>query len=179
MQNYISQIASILMLSLMLTGCARDLSSNVYTSDSTMNLTLVGEIISMRLVKIKESDRLSDNAGGALGGGAMGAVLGSGVGKGTGRGAAVVGGAILGAGLGAAVQGKLGESKGYEYIIKVDNTNLKSDYYEGTAAMRSAISSATTSGLITVVQSVDAPLKEGQKVYVIFSDKRVRVIAAN
>lgn len=178
MQRKILQIISILVSSIMLTSCARDLSSNVYTSDATMNLTLQGEIIAVRQVKIKESDRLSDNTAGALGGGAMGAVLGSGVGGGTGKGAAVVGGAILGAGMGAAVQGKFGETKGFEYIIKVDTSKLKSDYYEGNAAMRSAISSATTSGLITVVQSIKDPLNEGQKVYVIFSDKRTRVIAA-
>ena len=108
----------------------------------------------------------------------MGAVLGSGIGGGTGKGAAVIGGAILGAGMGAAVQGKFGEAKGFEYIIKVDTSKLKSDYYEGNAAMRAAISSATTSGLITVVQSIKDPISEGQKVYVIFSDKRTRVIAA-
>jgi len=178
MQRKIFQIISIFLSSILLTSCARDLSSSVYTSDATMNLTLEGEIISAREVRIKEGDRLSDNTAGALGGGAMGAVLGSGVGGGAGKGAAIVGGAILGAGMGAAVQGKFGETKGYEYIIKVDTSKLKSDYYEGSAAMRAAISSATTSGLITVVQSIKDPISEGQKVYVIFSDKRTRVIAA-
>ena len=45
--------------------------------------------------------------------------------------------------------------------------------------MRNAISSATTSGLITIIQGTDNVLKEGQKVYVIFSDKRTRIIPCN
>ena len=156
----------IVILSTLLTGCARDLSSNMYTSDSTLSLTLVGEVISVRSVIIKDSDKLSDNIGGGLAGGAMGGVLGSGVGKGTGQTAAIVGGVIVGIVVGAAVQDKLGQSKGYEYIIKVDTSKLKSSYYEGSHAMRNAISSATTSGLITIVQAADQLVKEGEEVYV-------------
>ncbi|WP_341789405.1 hypothetical protein [Rickettsia endosymbiont of Polydrusus tereticollis] len=162
----------------LLTGCARDLSSNVYTSDSTLNLTLEGEVISIRPVIIKESDRLSDNSGGMLAGGVMGGVLGSGVGQGTGNAAAIVGGAIAGAALGSGLQGKLGEKKGYEYLVKVDTSKIKSDYYEGNSAMRNVISTAVTSGLITVVQATDSNIKTGQKVYIIFSEKRTRVIPA-
>jgi outer membrane lipoprotein SlyB len=43
--------------------------------------------------------------------------------------------------------------------------------------MRSAISTAITSGLVTIVQGKDVILSEKQPVYTIFSDKRVRVIA--
>ena len=42
--------------------------------------------------------------------------------------------------------------------------------------MRAVISAAATSGLITVVQSSNAGVTEGQKVYVIFSDHRTRII---
>jgi outer membrane lipoprotein SlyB len=139
---------------------------------------LEGQIISSRPIIIKESDRLGDNTGGMVAGGAMGAVLGSGVGKGTGQNAAVVGGAVVGAVLGSAIQGKLGENKGYEYIIKVDVSKIKNEYYEGSAAMRSAISAATTGGLVTIVQADKNAIPEGQKVYVIFSDKRTRIIPA-
>ena len=45
--------------------------------------------------------------------------------------------------------------------------------------MRDAISSATTSGMVTVIQGKDVKLQKGQKVYVIFSDKRARVISAD
>ena len=45
--------------------------------------------------------------------------------------------------------------------------------------MRNAISAATTSGVVTIVQGTDTMLKTGQKVYVIFSDDRTRVIPAS
>lgn len=179
MKTSFSSSICVFILATLLTGCARDLSSNMYTSDSTLSLTLVGEIISARPVLIKDSDKLSDNVAGGLAGGAMGGVLGSGVGGGTGNSAAIVGGVVVGSVVGAAVQSKLSQSKGYEYIIKVDTSNLKSDYYEGTPSMRNAISSATTSGLVTVVQAADKLIKEGEKVYVIFSEKRTRVIPMN
>ncbi|MCC8369499.1 MAG: hypothetical protein LN573_05520 [Rickettsia endosymbiont of Oxypoda opaca] len=178
MKKLFCQCIIFIILTSLLTGCARDLSSNVYTSDSTLNLTLEGEVISIRPVIIKESDRLSDNSGGMLAGGVMGGVLGSGVGQGTGNAAAVVGGAIAGAALGAGLQGKLGEKKGYEYLVKVDTSKIKSDYYEGNSAMRNVISTAVTSGLITVIQATDSNIKTGQKVYIIFSEKRTRVIPA-
>lgn len=162
-----------IILATFISGCARDLSSNVYSSDSTLSLTLEGEVVSVRPIKVKESERLSDNAGGIAGG-----VLGSTVGQGGGTTAAIVGGAIAGAVVGTILQDKLGESKGYEYLIKVDTSKIKSNYYEGSTAMRNVISSAVTSGLITVVQGTDIVLREGQKVYVIFSDKRTRIIPA-
>lgn len=162
-----------IILATFISGCASDLSSNVYSSDSTLSLTLEGEVVSVRPIKVKESERLSDNAGGIAGG-----VLGSTVGQGGGTTAAIVGGAIAGAVVGTILQDKLGESKGYEYLIKVDTSKIKSNYYEGSTAMRNVISSAVTSGLITVVQGTDIVLREGQKVYVIFSDKRTRIIPA-
>lgn len=164
-------------LVLILSACARDLSSNVYTSDSTLSLTMEGKILSVRPITIKDSDRLGDNAVGGLAGGALGGVAASSIGKGSGNAAAVVGGAVAGAVVGAVAQDMLSTSEGFEYIVKVDTKNLKSDYYEGSGAMRKAISSATTSGLVTVIQGKDVVFDEGQPVYVIFSDKRVRVIA--
>jgi outer membrane lipoprotein SlyB len=168
-----------LFLTLSLAGCARDLSSNVYTSDSTLSLTLEGKIVDVREVKVKEADKLAGNATGALAGGALGAVAGSGVGRGSGNTSAIVGGAILGAVAGAVIEDKLGTSKGYEYIIKVDTSKLKHEYYEGSASMRQAISAATTNGLITVVQGTDVVLQRGQNVYVTFSNSRTRVIPAS
>lgn len=162
-----------------LIGCARDLSTNVYTSDATQSLTLEGKIVAARAVTVKGSDSLGDNAGGMIAGGVLGGVVGSTMGQGAGNTLATVGGAAAGAALGSLAQDKLSQSKGYEYIVKVDQSKLKSAYYEGNAAMRNAISTATTSGLITVVQGTDQIFAPGQKVYVIFSDNRTRVIAAN
>lgn len=178
MKKIFSKTLAFFTITVLLSGCARDLSSDMYTSDSTLSLTLEGVIVSARPVKIKESDKLDDNSKGMLAGGAMGAVLGSNVGHGKGNTAAMVGAGIAGAALGTVIEGKLKESKGYEYLVKVDPTAIKSDYYEGNAAMRNAIAAATTSGLITVVQAADKILGEGQRVYVIFSGNRTRVIPA-
>ena len=179
MKKITLQIVSLLLLSVFVTGCARDLSSNVYSSDSTLSLTLEGKVIAVRAVTVKNHDKLGDNTGGILAGGAPGAVLGSTVGSGSGTTVAVVGGALAGAALGGVMQDKLSQKAGYEYIIKVDTSKLKSKYYEGNTAMRNAISAATTSGVVTIVQGTDTMLKTGQKVYVIFSDDRTRVIPAS
>lgn len=162
-----------------LSACTRDLSSSTYVSDSTLSLTLKGRVISARPVTIKDSDKKQDYTAGMLAGGAMGAAVGSGIGGGSGNTMAMVGGAIAGAAAGAAIQNAIGKSKGMEYIVEVDVSKLKNTYYEGNAAMRNAISSATTSGVITVVQSADNPVAVGQNVYVIYSADRARVIPAN
>ena len=178
--SFLKTVAAIMMLSL-LSGCARDLSSDMYVSSATLSLTMEGSIISARKVKIREEDKLSGNTGGMVAGGALGAVGGNAIGKGAGHTAAVVGLGLAGAGagVGALVQNELGKSEGYEFIIKVDTSKMKDRYYEGNAAMRSVISTALTSGLITVVQKDNPGVMIGNKVYVIFSDNRTRVIPAN
>ena len=170
-------IAASVTVTLLLSACARDLSGSTYTEDSTLNLTLEGKIVSVRPVVIKNADQLSQNTAGMIAGGAAGAAAGAQVGQGSGRGLAVVGGVLAGAAVGALAESELGKQDGYEYIVKVDTRNLKSDYFEGTGAMRNAIATATTSGLVTVVQGKDVVLQNGQPVYAIFSDKRVRLIA--
>lgn len=171
-------LLSIITILALLSACARDLSSSTYSSSSTLSLTLEGVVLDTRQVTIKDSEKMSDNSAGMLAGGVLGGVAGSGIGQGTGNDLAIVGGAIGGAIAGAALEGALSKQKGIEYIIKVDTSKLKSTYYEGNAQMRSAISAATTSGVITVVQAADNPIAAGQKVYVIFSDNRTRVIPA-
>lgn len=175
MRKIIHFIAAITVLA-SLSACARDLSSNSYTSDSTLSLTLEGKIVSARPIMIKNSDQLSRNSAGIISGGALGGVAGSAVGGKSGQALAVVGGVIAGAAIGALVESELGKQDGYEYIVKLDTSKLKSDYYEGTGAMRGAISAATTNGLVTIVQGNDVVLSEGQKVYAIFSDKRTRIV---
>ena len=57
MSNSFSKtVAAIMMLSL-LSGCARDLSSDMYVSSATLSLTMEGSIISARKVKIREEDK--------------------------------------------------------------------------------------------------------------------------
>lgn len=177
--NNLAKIAFVFSAVIILAGCARDLSSNVYTSDATLSLTMEGSIISVRPVTIKNSDELGQNKTGAFAGGALGAAAGSTAGDGSGKVVAVVGGAVAGAIIGAITEDKLGVSQGYEYIVKLDTSKMKSDYYEGSGAMRQVISAATTNGLVTIIQGKDVVLTKGQKVYAIFSDKRARLIPAN
>lgn len=179
MKYSFSKLAVISCVVAVLSGCARDLSSSMYTSDSTMNLTMEGVVVSTRQVTIKNNDKMQDNLGGMLAGGAMGAAVGSGVGGGSGNTMAIVGGAIAGGLAGAAIQDGLGKSKGYEYIVKVDTSKIKDSYFEGNAAMRNVIATAKVNGLVTVVQGADNVLHQGQKVFVIYSENRTRVIPAN
>lgn len=174
------KLVAVLAMVSLLSACTRDLSSSTYVSDSTLSLTLEGKILAARPVTIKNSDDPSKNVGGMVAGGLLGAAVGSNIGGGGGRTVATVGVGLAGAALGAAVQDKLGTSKGFEYIVKLDMSKFKDGYYEGSTAMRNVISTAKTSGVITVVQvDKEGALREGQKVYVIFSNDRTRVIPAN
>jgi outer membrane lipoprotein SlyB len=179
MVSILKKIIIFISFSLLLSGCARDLSSDMYVSSSTMNLTLEGKIISSRKVLIKENDKLQDNKMGMVAGGVTGAVVGAGVGGGHGNTVATVGGALAGATLGALVESELGKAEGFEYVVKVDVSKLKNTemYYDGNTMIRNTIASAVTSGLITVVQSDKAPLAPGQKVFITFSNNRTRVVA--
>lgn len=180
MKGFIIKGMAIVTTLALLSGCARDLSSDMYVSSSTLNLTLEGKVLAVRAVKVRDDEkRLTDNTGGMLAGGALGAVTGSAIGKGAGNTAAIVGLGLAGAAAGALVQSKLGESSGYEFTIKVDTSKMKDHYYEGNAAMRNVISTAITSGLVTVVQKDNPGLGQGSHVYVIYSDNRTRVIPAN
>ncbi|MHC0448569.1 MAG: hypothetical protein ACRY3E_00485 [Candidatus Lariskella arthropodorum] len=159
---------------MLLSGCSRDLSSRTYTSDTTLSLTFEGVVLSAKPVVIKEHDKLSGNntgiAAGALAGGVAGSALG-------GNTTSILAGALIGGTTGAFIESGMGTAEGIEYIVKVDTSKLKDDYYQGSAQMREAIAAVRTSGIITVVQSKDASLEQGQKVYVIVSSKRARVIA--
>ncbi len=178
MNKHTKLLASFAAIAITLSSCARDLSSDLYTSDSTLSLTLEGTIVSSRAVKINNSDKLGDNATGTLAGGALGGVLGNNIGKGNGQTAAAVGGVIAGAIIGSMVENNLSKSEGIEYIIKVDGSKIKDTYYEGSTMMNAAISSARATGMLTVVQGKDNVLGAGQKVFVIVSPKRTRVIPA-
>ncbi len=172
MKNFYGIILSAAIL-MVFSGCSRDLSNSTYTSDATLSLTLEGEVVSIRKVTIKENDKLSGNTGGIIAGGVMGGVLGSAMGNNS---IATVGGALAGAALGSVAQNALSSSEGAEYIIKVDASKIKDGYSQGNAAMHNVVSTAKTSGLITVVQENDPTISQGQKVFVIYSDKRTRII---
>ncbi|MFK8039928.1 MAG: hypothetical protein AB8B67_01095 [Rickettsiaceae bacterium] len=180
MKNFFIQVAVVILASFCLFGCARDLSSSTYTSDSTLNIVLEGQVLSVRNVQIKESEKLGDNTAGALIGGA-----GTGVAAGAsgGNNAVIVGGILVGGILGAVTEQALGTNHGIEYVVKVDTSTMNQDYYEGSALMRNALAAVKANGIITVVQSKEAKntpcISSGQNVLVIISEKRTRVIPNN
>lgn len=184
------QISLLVAAALILTGCARNMSSSTYTSSSSAGLVLEGTIVSARAVTIKDSDKLQDNVLGGAAGAAVGGVGASNVGKGSGNTAATVGGALAGAVLGAMIQDELSTSEGFEYVVKLDKnqdsedeekTSVQTRKY-GTDKVQDKITGkiktkGTSSRLLSVVQGNDVVLKPGQRVYVIYSDDRPRLAA--
>jgi outer membrane lipoprotein SlyB len=174
---------------LVLSGCARQMGANTYTSGSAGGVVLEGTIVSARAVTIKDADKLQDNALGGLAGGALGGVGASGIGKGSGSAAATVGGAIVGAVAGALIQDELGTSQGMEYIVKLakgseapaEKTSSVRYTRETTVQdkMRNSIKTQnTSSNLISVIQGKDVIYTPGQHVYIVYSDDRPRITAA-
>lgn len=177
MKNFIAKGLAFLLVISQLSACTRDLSPSMYTSDSTLNIVFSGVVVSSRKVKIKDNDT-SNYTDGAIVGGAMGA--GGGALIGGGRTEGMVGGAVAGAALGALAQRAVNTGSGREYIVKVDTSKLRDDYYEGSALMRNALAAVKATGTITVVQErekkTDKIMDVGEKVFVVVSENRARVI---
>ena len=175
-----------------LANCARDMSSQVHTSSATVGKVLEGTIISARPILIKDSDDLNKNTAGMLAGGALGGVAGSAAGKGTGQALAMVGGAVAGALLGSMAEGKLGQSQGFEYVVRLDPKYVqpKKHVHETKKALTINNSSIendikdsitiedTTTDLISIIQGKDVVLQPNQRVLIIYSDDRPRLVAA-
>ena len=108
-------------LPLILTGCATPMSSNVYSSNTAMQMQTVryGTIQSLRGVEIAANN--NDMPIGALGGAVIGGLLGSGVGGGLGRSLATAGGAIAGGIAGNAIQDNVGRQNGVEVVVRLDD----------------------------------------------------------
>ena len=165
---------------IMLSGCARDLSSDMYTSDSTLNIVINGKILSTRNIKIKENEKLGNNSTGASVGALSGAVGGGAIGNRSGNGVAgMVGGAVVGGLIGAVGESALSTTNGVEYIVQVDRAQISDDYYAGSSMMRNAIESIRATGVVTIVQAKEKGaqiLPVNQEVLVIISSKRTRII---
>ena len=142
---------------LIVSGCARQISSNVYSAGSVgeASETLTGIIISARTVEVQDQEYLGDNTLGIVGGGVGGALIGSTIGKGSGNTLATIAGGVLGATGGAFAEKALKSQQGIEYVVSLDNGQAR-----------------------TVVQGLDPQLSVGQNVYLIVSHQgRSRVIA--
>ena len=129
-------------------GCARQISSNVYSGASVgeTSSTYPGVIISARQVAVEDKEYLEQNGLGIIGGGVGGAYLGSKIGKGEGNTLATVGGALAGAAAGAFAEKALKSQNAMEYVIALENGESK-----------------------TVVQGLDPAMSVGQKVWLMVS----------
>ena len=142
---------------LMTSGCARQISSNVYSANSVgeVSSSLPGVIISARMVTVEDKEYLEDNTLGLVGGGVGGALVGSQFGKGRGNTLATIGGGVAGAVAGAYAEKALKTQNAMEYMVTLESGETKS-----------------------VVQGVDPTFAAGQKVWVIVSSQgRSRVTA--
>lgn len=178
-----SSIKSYLLLIILLnflTGCGRDLSSSTYTSYSTLNIALKGRLISKRNINLSETDKLGNNSTGASAGALLG---GLGAASYTKSPVVVAGGAILGGVSGAAIESALGKTKGIEYLVEINKSQISGEYYECSRLLKNYLEAIKLSGLVTIIQGVevknDPILSEGQQVIVILSEKRTRLIPAN
>ncbi len=145
-------------LSLLISGCARNISSNSYDARTigAASNTYAGVIVSMRKVMVEEGDYLEDNKVGGIMGAVAGGVLGNAVGGGRGRTIATAAGALAGAAAGAYAEKQLKSQEGFEYTVKLDAGGMK-----------------------TVVQGTDVVLYPGQRVMLIEDNRgRSRVVAA-
>ncbi len=142
----ISKIALLVMGIALFTSCARQISSDVYTSRQVgeVSTTLAGYIKNVREVCMEQSEQLEDNGLGLAGGGVAGGVIGHAIGRGNLLPTAA--GAIAGAVTGSLVEKKLKQQIALEYIVELEN-----------------------GALITVVQGRDHIFNIGQPVYVIVS----------
>jgi len=189
MKKKMIQICASIMALALLTSCAKELGSSTYTEGATAGVALEGVVVSARPIQIKANDKLSENTGGMIAGGAAGAALGNSVGGGTGRTITTVGGALAGALIGSAIQSKLGNSEGMEYVVKVskgnmsnssngENHNLNVNNSSVAGKIKSSMKTNTKTELISVIQGKDIIFSPGQRVYVIYSDDRPRIVAA-
>lgn len=182
------QISILLCAALLVTGCARNMNSNTYSSSSAGGMVLEGTVVSARAITIKDNDKLQDNALGGIAGGAAGGIGASNIGKGSGSTAATAGGVIAGAVIGALIQDELSTSQGMEYVVKLKDTGDVEDketritYSKGNKVedqIKSKIKTkGTKSSLVSVIQGMDQVFVPGQKVYVIYSDDRPRLAPA-
>ena len=132
-------LASILVIG----GCAKNISPNVYSTDDTGVVSRVskGVIISKRIIKFEGQSGVGAIAGGVAGGAAGSTIGGSGAANVVGA----VGGAVAAGVIGHEIDKAVNRRTGYEYIIKLEDSKT-----------------------ISVAQEKSIQLAVGQKVLVIY-----------
>jgi outer membrane lipoprotein SlyB len=192
MKNNLSKLViTITLTGFVLSGCARNMGSNVYTSSAVTGKVIEGTVVSARAVVIKDSDKLTDNTIGMLGGGLIGGLGGNLLGKGKGNTLSTAGGAIAGAAVGSIIQDRLSTSNGMEYVVRiapqyrsdVPTTINKTVITSGNQSVDDEVKGATSvantkTDLISVVQGADTVYNPGQKVLIMFNNDRPRITGA-
>lgn len=108
-----------LLICLGITGCADDLSGDVYTRDEARQSMQVqyGVVDGVRPVVIEGEKGFLGQGGGAV----IGGIAGNSIGGGTGRALGTAVGAIAGSVAGGAVQERATRAQGAEIIVRLDN----------------------------------------------------------
>ena len=188
MMSSLSRMIIVVFSAVMLTSCAKNMNSNVYTEGSTPGKVLEGTVINARAVTIKAHDKLQDNTMGGVAGGAGGAAAGSAIGHGNGSIASAIGGAIVGAVAGAIAQDALSTQDGTEYLVKLDKKyiqefkDMKKRVVVGSKTgveqdMALSSNAATKTDIVSVVEATDPDIKAGSRVYIIYTDDRPHLVA--
>ena len=148
MINKILALLCVTATSVSLVGCARQISSSVYSDSSVgeTSATYRGIVINKRRVEVAGADKLEDNATGAILGTATGSVVGSAFGGGNGAVATTILGGVGGAVAGAFAQKALESQDGFEYVVELKNGEMR-----------------------TLVQGVEPSLNVGQQVLLMVS----------
>lgn len=144
---------------MLLTGCARNISANSYDARALDGRGMVSHpctVVSVRIVNVEEGDYLEDNTTGQALGAIAGGLLGSTIGGGRGQIVAAGVGALAGATAGAFAEKELKSQNAYEYVVRMEDGSLR-----------------------TVVQGIDTVLRQGQPAYLIegTNSSRPRLIA--
>lgn len=146
-----------LSLTVLLGGCARQISPNVYSEKSIgeTSHTYRGKVVTARAIQVEGSEKLSGNTAGLLGGGVGGLLLGNQFGGGTGKLAMSALGAAAGALGGSLAQKELEKQDAIEYVVQLAD-----------------------GGLRTVVQGPDPRFAPGQSVLLmVYHSGRSRIVA--
>lgn len=123
MRKPVALVAGMTALTLILGGCASNLSGDTYTRDEARSVQTVrmGTIESLRPVKIEGTKTPIGAGAGAV----VGGVAGSGVGGGRGSTVAAVIGAVAGGLLGAAAEEGLTRTQGVEITVREDDGTMR------------------------------------------------------
>ncbi len=130
--------------SVLLTGCARNISGNTYSHQDVYNRAkegYPGKIISVRKVVVKAGESLEDNKTGMLLGAVAGGLAASTIGGGNAKLVTGALGAMAGGAAGAYAEDALKTQEAYEYVVQLDNGQVR-----------------------TIVQGLDSLFAVGQRV---------------